>query len=82
MSRRKHAWHALDYAKETNGDVVQAQSAVEEATIEDFTDTVFERWETLEQIVALNPDVKIGYELAIRELRETFFNYGWAQHER
>lgn len=78
MSRRKHAWTALDYAKETEGDIEQAQAAVEAATIEDFTDTVYERWGTLEHIVELNPDVKIGYELAVRELREVLFNYGWA----
>lgn len=77
MSRRKHAWSALSYTKENGGDIIQAMDAVESAAVEDFTDLVYERWGTLESIVELNPDVKIGFELAVRELREVSFNYGW-----
>jgi hypothetical protein len=80
MGRRKHAWTAYEYSKESESEnksdlVWRAARAVEGAVVEDFTDAVFERLGELEDTLNLNSDVKLGYELAMRELRNTYLDW-------
>lgn len=73
MGRRKHAWAAYECLDQINEDDVvlqRAQRLVEGATLEDFTDAVFER---IGEVVSLAEEtqsrhVVLGIRLALREI--------------
>lgn len=86
MSRKKHAWTALEAAmlhheatrdNTTFDDVARATRGVELAILEDFMDHVYEQTEhlfiALEQ--APNNDVKLGMLLAQNVMRATLEGY-------
>lgn len=73
MGRRKHAWAAyrcLDQINEDDVVLQRAERLVEGATLEDFTDTVFERIGELVNLAeeTQSRHVALGIRLALREL--------------
>lgn len=73
MGRRKHAWAAYECLDHLNEDAVvlqRTQRLVEGATLEDFTDAVFERIGELVNLAeeTQSRHVALGIRLALREM--------------
>lgn len=79
MSRKKHAWTAFWNVQQsgTSDELHRAERVVEAASVEDFTDLVYEETEQLLNLLdqAPNNDIRLGILMTLDAIRKTLNNW-------